>query len=352
MLEILLMPFIAGYPLCAILFFGVQLVPLDQNELFNTNDLDEARELVARLFCSHKLKIISDAESMHLQLNSVTGTQLSINYIHYGATVQIEPGELEDFYLIQIPLRGNAAITNGQYRCNSNSLTGSILNPDRHTDMIWHAGCQQILIYINKNTFKAFVEKFIGRSVRRPIVFETEINFYRPELAKWRRHVIALVSATDAGKLFDGSGALNQQMLEQELLSEFVTHQPSNVQQFANSLMSGPAEIYVKRAQQFIIANAAKPMALEDIAAAVGVPGRTLQYGYQCALNSSPIAALRKERLMQVRHELASGHCNRTIASTATKWGFFHFGRFSQYYRQMFGELPKETLKQANNWRH
>ena len=123
---------------------GDRLGPLDQNELFNTNDLDEARELVARLFCSHKLDVISNSEDMHLQLNSVAGTQLSINYIHYGATVLIEPGELENFYLIQIPLRGNAEITNGQYQCDSNCMIGTILNPDRHTKMIWHAGCQQI----------------------------------------------------------------------------------------------------------------------------------------------------------------------------------------------------------------
>ncbi len=331
---------------------GDRLGPLNQNELFTTNDLDEARELVAKLFCSHKLDIISNSEEMHLQLNSVAGAQLSINYIHYGATVLIEPGELENFYLIQIPLRGNAEITNGQFQCDSNCMIGTILNPDRHTKMIWHAGCQQILIYIDKNSFKKFIEKFIGRSLRKPAIFETEINFNRPELANWRRHLIALVAAADAGKLFGGAEFLNQQLLEQELLSEFVTFQPSNIQQFTKSVATGPVEIYVKRAQQYIIENAANPIALDDIATAVGVPGRTLQYGFQCSLNSSPMAALRSERLMQVRHELASGHCERTIASTATKWGFFHFGRFSQYYRQKFGERPIETMRQANYLRH
>ena len=327
------------------------MVPLTQNELFNTCDLDEARELVGKIFCSHKLEMISDASAMHLQHNCVNGLNLSINYIHYGATVLIEPGELENFYLIQIPLTGNAQIVNGLDKCDSNLKLGAVLNPDRFTSMTWHAGCRQILIRIYVDTFKTFVENYIGRSLSKPIVFDTAIDFSQPQMAKWRQHVVALVAAADAGELFQGE-ALNQQFLEQEILSKFITLQPSNISQFFTNDISRPTAIYVKKAQRFIVENASNPIILNDIATAAGVPGRTLQYGFQCALNSTPMAVLQRERLMQVRHELASGHCGRTVSSIAAKWGFFHFGRFTQYYRGTFDELPSETLRQSNNRRH
>ena len=200
-----------------------------------------------RFFCSHKLEVIRDAEAMHLQHNSVSGMRFSINYIHYGATVLIEPGELENFYLLQIPLKGCAQITNGKYSCRSSPMVGTILNPDRFTSMIWHAGCRQILVYISVDVFRPFIENFLGRTLEKPIVFETRIDFSRPGLAKWRQHIIALVAATDAEDLFQENNALNQLMLEQEILAEFITFQPSNIQQFINRQSSDPKAVYVKK---------------------------------------------------------------------------------------------------------
>jgi hypothetical protein len=32
----------------------------------------------------------------------------------------------------------------------------------------------------------------------------------------------------------------------------------------------------------------------------------------------------------------------------ASRWGFMHFGRFAQQYRQLFGEAPSQTLRLSN----
>jgi AraC-like DNA-binding protein len=324
---------------------------LDQYQSFNTQDLDEARELVASKFCSHSLEIQRYPNKLNLRHNLVSGNLFSLNYIQYGATVLIEPGELENFYLIQLPLTGNADIKSGRYSCASNPVMATILNPDRYAKMVWHAGCTQIHIYIIAEILHSFVESFIGRSLTKPIVFDTSIDFERAELATWRKHVLALVAAADAKALFQNNNTLNQLFLEQELLAEFVTNQPSNIQPFIDATIRGPTSGYVKKARKFITDNAGKSIALDDIAKAAGVPGRTLQHGFKKAYNCSPMGMLHHERLMRVHHELASGHCAPTVTSTATKWGFFHLGLFSQYYRKSFGELPSETMLRANNLR-
>jgi transcriptional regulator GlxA family with amidase domain len=34
-----------------------------------------------------------------------------------------------------------------------------------------------------------------------------------------------------------------------------------------------------------------------------------------------------------------------SVTQVASDQGFMHFGRFSQYYRSLFGELPSDTLR-------
>ena len=36
-----------------------------------------------------------------------------------------------------------------------------------------------------------------------------------------------------------------------------------------------------------------------------------------------------------------------TVEGMATQFGFRHMGRFAEYYRQLFGELPSATLMQV-----
>jgi len=60
---------------------------------------------------------------------------------------------------------------------------------------------------------------------------------------------------------------------------------------------------------------------------------------------------LRALRLNGVRRELRAGRpLAGSVQDTAARWGFWHLGHFVTEYKQMFGELPSETLrrKQTN----
>ncbi|MCZ6511927.1 MAG: helix-turn-helix domain-containing protein, partial [Alphaproteobacteria bacterium] len=58
------------------------------------------------------------------------------------------------------------------------------------------------------------------------------------------------------------------------------------------------------------------------------------------------MAYLKSERLCRARAELlAADPAQVTVTEIATKWYFFHLGRFSGCYRKAFGEPPSVTLK-------
>jgi AraC family ethanolamine operon transcriptional activator len=83
---------------------------------------------------------------------------------------------------------------------------------------------------------------------------------------------------------------------------------------------------------------------LRSMSKATGLSPRTLQRTFQVEYGLCPQEWLRVERLNRVREDLLNLQKSDSITQAATRWGFFHLGRFSQYYREMFGERPSETL--------
>ncbi len=88
------------------------------------------------------------------------------------------------------------------------------------------------------------------------------------------------------------------------------------------------------------------PITVLELCETLAMSHRNLQYHFKKALDKSPIAYLRTERLNAVRHMLK--HAS-SVTEAATTWGFWHFGHFSQEYKKMFGELPSATFKRFHN---
>ncbi|MFD2500703.1 helix-turn-helix domain-containing protein [Rhizorhabdus histidinilytica] len=85
-------------------------------------------------------------------------------------------------------------------------------------------------------------------------------------------------------------------------------------------------------------------MSLSDIAAAAGVPARTLLDSFKHFRQTSPIRYLKDVRLDNARERLRQRGAD-TIAQVALDAGFAHLGRFAADYSKRFGELPSDTQR-------
>jgi AraC-like DNA-binding protein len=99
------------------------------------------------------------------------------------------------------------------------------------------------------------------------------------------------------------------------------------------------------RLEEFLEANAHRPLYLSEICAAVGVSERTLRVCCQEYLGLGPIRYLWLRRMQMVRRALAMAEPNATVTSIAADYGFWELGRFSVAYRKLFGESPSTTLR-------
>ena len=104
--------------------------------------------------------------------------------------------------------------------------------------------------------------------------------------------------------------------------------------------------VLLRRAIEYVDSNAANDIALADIAEAVHVTPRAVQYMFRRHLDTTPLNYLRQVRLHHARQELlGADRQHETVTAVAAHWGFMHTGRFAVMYRQTFGESPHETLR-------
>jgi len=113
-------------------------------------------------------------------------------------------------------------------------------------------------------------------------------------------------------------------------------------------LRAAPSDkVYVREA----IAQAehsGRPLTALELANAVGVSQRTLNYAFRTVLNTTPYSYLQIQRLNAAHRELAVADPGEsTVTNVALKWGFGHAGRFSSLYSKFFDEMPSETLSRA-----
>ena len=87
-----------------------------------------------------------------------------------------------------------------------------------------------------------------------------------------------------------------------------------------------------------------RPIYVPEICAAIGVPDRTLRLCCQEHLAMSSKQYLMRRRMHLVRRALQAAVAETTVTEIATRFGFWHLGRFSVGYHTIFGELPSTTL--------
>lgn len=318
-------------------------MPLSKHQLFATRDLDEARARVAEVYCDHKLSMLhgGSVDAMH---NHVALGAVSLNYMQYGADVSIEPGYLESFYLLQLPVRGKALISCDRAEVQASNGVASIVNPSNYTRMQWSEDCQKILIQLDKKAVEQCLAGLLGQPLEEQLLFENRMARDDAQKDAWWRSVLFLLQEMDQEQPAYAHKPVVDAM-ERSLITGLLYAQSSNYSAVLREQNPQIAPKHVRAAEQYMGEHYRFNLCVEDLVTVTGVSPRCLFEGFKKFRNTTPMRYLQQLRLAKVREALSEPGQTKTVTEIALACGFTQLGRFSVLYKNVFGESPSATLK-------
>jgi AraC-like DNA-binding protein len=279
-------------------------------------------------------------------LHQVAINGISVILLRYGAPVKIEPLRPGTYYIVQIPLGGQAQIRCGNKLLEVDSENGVVLSPNNHVVLDWARQCEQILLKVPVATVERVWRSVSDRPLRRAPEFDLPFRADDPAgIGLMQCLAYALAETARAPRSAVGRALVNR--LEELLVLKLLESQPHSHSDALEHRRAGIAPRHVRAAEEFMLDHLHEPISLRDVADHTGISVRTLNQVFRDFRRTSPIAELRDLRLERVRDQLIAARPGTRVSDVAKQWGFRHLGRFAACYRERFGESPSETLAAA-----
>ena len=316
----------------------------------HTTDVDEAADSIGRIFCPHALDPLQHSwPDFHALHNCAVYDGISVNYVAYGGSVSIDPGCLDRFFLLQVPIRGRAQIsTGGREIETAPGGVASLLSPTLPTRMVWQDNCAQLILLVDRRQVESRAAALAERPAG-PVEFEPQIDLNTPFGRALRFQIEYLVDLAEQSGPASSLSPVTVATLREAIVGLLLTGQRHNLSEAINRSTPHretlPAAF--KRARDSLEAHAAQPLDLEKLAEVSGIGVRSLQLGFKRHFGVPISGVLLDIRLEHLKARLLNARPGERITDIAFDLGFTHLSRMASVYRAKFGESPSETLRKS-----
>ncbi|MFI9363000.1 AraC family transcriptional regulator [Kitasatospora sp. NPDC053057] len=312
--------------------------------LYEGGDIDRLHHVVTERLAPHRLTVLNDRRP-NGRFRCLHEGEVMLYELGYGTDVTVCPGELGDFYNVQLPMSGAGVVTVDGVPLPSTQI---IAGPGHRVSMTWNGEARNGILIIPGRAVAQALEVRRGEAPTARVRFSPVLDEQNPLVCAW----IELARGFNefvASPLSRRSplGVRHFEKLLIDGLLDAQRHSQSDTLTDSASTALLPA---VRRAKEFCEEHVHEAVSVADIALAARTSLRSLREGFRAHLNTTPLAYLRQVRLDHAHRDLlaiADGRAEGTVTDVACRWGFTHLGRFSAVYRQTFGRSPSDTLRRS-----
>ncbi|GAB7007589.1 AraC family transcriptional regulator [Nocardioides sp. AN3] len=312
--------------------------------VLEAHDVDGAHEHICTVYIPHRL-VPRDGSAMDFKMAYFATPRLTFGHVTYGADAELLCPEMGSFYHLNLTLSGHTRVTQaGRQAVTTGRQVGAVFNPADPYRVRWSRDAVQYALRLPARALQEQLALLLG-SPGAPLVFDLTFDMTDERgrsLLSAVNHLRTQYGTMNARGV--GARAVISQ-LESYVLTQVLLTTRHNYSTALNDETRTASRQHVCRAVELIEERAADPWTVETLAREVCVSARALQIGFRKELQVTPMEYLREVRLRRVRDELLGSPASVQVSEVATRWGFFHLGRFSHLYRERFGVLPSESVR-------
>lgn len=317
--------------------------PLYRHNLFQSHDLAETEAMVGQFICPHRM-LAGRTQQINARVDGLSLGDLGLYYLRYGTKVNIDAGEISDYYLVQMALSGSASVVNGKRQTDAAPGFTTLVSPCGVTKIHMDQECSYLVLLLKRKAIEKQLCESLDRPLKEPVIFDL-FAARQSQTTTLQQTMIYLCQQYNNHAFELNQPRINIQYNEMLISLLLNTWQHNYSEQLLNTI-SAPLPWHVRRAMDYIQQQISTPICLKDVAREVGVTPRTLQNGFNQFLNQTPSGYIQSLRLNLTYRALDQADPKQhSVTEILLDHGINDAGRFARRYKCRFGELPSETLR-------
>lgn len=310
----------------------------------HSQQADFAQDLMSSICGDHTLETTyRNTLDFHYDGLRLPKKNMAIGCIQYGANVAINISNLRA-YSISLPIHGKQSLSLKGEQYHSNQHSGLIVSNNDFQDLFIDKDCKKFQVVIPEKSMQLVLSDLLNTPIHDSIRFDPKMDLKVHHLiAAWWSNIQNFMHIKAQYTDFYGLQMFSEDY-ENFLIKTLLLSQENNYSNALRTQADQSQPLYLRNVKKFMLEHAHENISMDHLVHIAGVSKTKLHEQFQHYYGASPIAFLKKYRLQQIHKALIHPQNHAiSISQLAYDWGFTHLGRFSQEYKEEFGEKPSET---------
>jgi len=260
--------------------------PLDNFLIIRSHNVEEVCEAIGRVYARPMVATASAATAINATLNNCHLCHVDVAYACYGAPLALDYPSTGLFVQL-FPVRGKGAILRGATPGVLRPGAGTMIAPGVPYRMNYSAEYAHLVLRLDESALTRKLAAMTGADIHQPLRMQAEQNFRHPA-ARMLQQYLPLLAET-LSKAAPPYPEWWVAQTEQLVMTFFLCGHEHNYSHLLETEAPAAAPRQVRQAEEYIEANAARGIGLDELAAVTGVSEFSLYRSFKHSRGYSPM---------------------------------------------------------------